>query len=525
MLKSDLLNYLVEQNILPSELAQEIKTYAVERQQTMVAYLISQQLVNSQELAKAIAHIFALTYFNLDQINDTDIFLSLLPDHFIRDKQVLPIQLKDNILFIAVADPTQQDIFSEVAFRLGKQVEMRIVESDKLAKRIARLLHLQAQENLTDNTPIMYYVEKLLLDAVSKSASDIHIENEVQQMRIRFRIDGILYLISQIPASIAPRLIAHLKVLSQLDITERRLPQDGRFCINHFSGQKIDCRMSVCPTLMGEKIVIRLLNATQQTVEVSALGFNEKQKEFFLKEINRSQGMILVTSPTGSGKTMTLYTALQLRNDISVNISTVEDPVEIMLPGINQVQINLKAGLTFATALRAFLRQDPDIMMVGEIRDQETAEIAIKAAQTGHLVFSTLHTNDAPGTLTRLANIGIAPYHIASAVKLILAQRLVRRLCNFCKKPSSIQPVELSFITYQAVGCSKCQHGYAGRSAIYQLLPMTPKLAEAVIYDHSASLLSKLAREEGMLTLYEAGMEKVQAGVTSLEELTRVIQD
>jgi len=442
---------------------------------------------------------------DLDEIPDSQICLNALPEKIIQDYQVLVLGFYPEKAVIAVSDKTPHEILREIAFRLSTPLEIYWVDKDKLSKRIAFLLHVQAQENLTDDAPIVRYVEKLFSDAINKNASDIHIETEEKQMRIRFRIDGILYDVAKLSEQLAPRVIAHLKVLAQLDMTERRLPQDGRLRVV-VAQRAIDCRLSSCPTLHGEKLVLRLLNNSQTALDIDQLGFTAQQKKIFLDNIQKPQGMIIVAGPTGSGKTLTLYSALHYLNNPAVNILSVEDPVEIDLPGVNQVPVNDKIDLTFAKILRAFLRQDPDIIMVGEMRDMETADIALKASQTGHLVLSTVHTNSAAQTLTRLIQMGIPAYYIASSVMLIIAQRLVRILCRFCQG-----------------GCAQCQAGFSGRTAIYELLPVTESIAQLILNNADALMLEKAARQEGMQTLYESGVEKVKLGITSMAELLSVV--
>jgi type IV pilus assembly protein PilB len=376
----------------------------------------------------------------------------------------------------------------------------------------------------------------VLLDGINKGASDIHFESYEKVYRVRYRIDGVLYEIAAPPVSLGGQLTARLKVMSRLDISERRVPQDGRIKLRISKNRAVDFRVNTCPTLFGEKVVLRILDAGATQIGVEQLGFEEDQKTLFLGAVQRPQGMVLVTGPTGSGKTVTLYTALNILNTPDVNISTAEDPVEIYVSGINQVNIHTKVGLTFAEALRAFLRQDPDIIMVGEIRDPETADIALKAAQTGHMVLSTLHTNDAPQTLTRLMNIGVAPYNIASSVSLIIAQRLARRLCNRCKKPIEVPRAELvrqgfkekdlaDLRLFGPVGCDQCTNGYKGRVGIYQVLPMTEAIGRLIMEGGNALQIAEIASREGVATLWESGLKKVKAGLTSLEEISSVITE
>lgn len=465
--------------------------------------------------AKGIADAWQLPYLDLDDITDQEIILHKLPQRLIEQHQVL--LLSDNRL--AVADLTHIDAYQEIIFHLENSPFLVIADHDKLQSKIAALLHHQERENLLhDEASIVKYVEKLFSDAVNKKASDIHLETDTNNLRIRFRIDGILYEIAMLSKNLAPRIITHLKVMAQLDITEKRLPQDGKLRISIPNHSPIDCRISTCPGLIEEKIVLRLLNINTQPLDINTLGFSATHQDLFISHIQKPQGMILVTGPTGSGKTITLYTALHILNNPKINILSVEDPVEITLHGINQVQVNHKIDLTFSTILRAFLRQDPDIIMIGEMRDKETADIAIKASQTGHLVLSTLHTNSAAETLSRLINMGIPVYDIAASLTLIIAQRLVRVLCEHCKSQDHLSN------TYRAGGCSKCENGYLGRTGIYEFLPMTSKLSEIILQHPDSATLEKQARIDGMQTLYEHGLEKTKSGITSLTELSRVTQ-
>jgi type IV pilus assembly protein PilB len=386
----------------------------------------------------------------------------------------------------------------------------------------------------TADFPVVRFINKIILDSLARHASDIHFEPFENAYRIRLRIDGILHEVSQPDANLAPRLAARLKIMSGLDISERRIPQDGRFKLNLSTGKSVGFRVNTCPTLFGEKIVLRILDPHAAKIGIDKLGFAAPQKKMFVDALDKTQGMILVTGPTGSGKTVTLYTALHYLNNSTKNISTAEDPVEIYLPGVNQVNINVKTGLDFAAALRAFLRQDPDIIMVGEIRDQETAEIAIKAAQTGHLVFSTLHTNSAAETLTRLANMGIAGFNIATTVNLVIAQRLVRCLCEQCKRPHTLDEsmllahgfkIEdiLSLKLFQAVGCNACNAGYKGRLGVFEVLRISPAISDLIMRHGTSIDIMQQALTEGMTTLRQDAVDKVRQGLTSLDEINRVL--
>ncbi len=489
--------------------------------------------------------------------------LSLVDEKLIRQHHALPLFKRGNRLFVAVSDPTNLQALDEIKFHTGISTETILVEEDKLTKAIEKALDSadssmsdlldEDLDNLEvtggdedrkddgvdadiDDTPVVRFVNKVLLDAINKGASDIHIEPYEKSFRIRFRQDGVLLEVAHPPQSMANRLIARIKVMSRMDIAERRVPQDGRIKMALSKKRAIDFRVNSCPTLFGEKVVLRILDPSSAKLGIDALGYEDNQKQLYLENLNKPYGMILVTGPTGSGKTVSLYTGLNILNTPDRNISTCEDPVEINLAGINQCNMNPKAGLTFASALRAFLRQDPDIIMVGEIRDLETAEIAIKAAQTGHMVMSTLHTNDAPQTLTRLANMGVPPYNIASSVNLIIAQRLARRLCSNCKKPVDIPREALleegfkedelgSLKIYGPVGCDQCSEGYKGRVGIYQVMPVSEAMGRIIMENGNALQLADQAKKEGIADLRESGLKKVRDGVTSLEEINRVTKD
>ncbi len=476
--------------------------------------------------------------------------------------RVLPLFKRGNRLYVAVADPTNLPAIDEIKFNTGLAPEPILVEADKLNTLIDRSLEAQGSSALADmsevldnvemasgeaqtedpdaddtnDAPIVRFVNKILLDAIHRGASDIHIEPYEQRYRVRFRTDGVLQEIAAPPLALAARIASRVKILSRLDISERRIPQDGRMKIRVSKTRAIDFRVSTLPTLFGEKIVLRILDPASATLGVDRLGFEAEQKAAYMEAIHRPYGMVLVTGPTGSGKTVTLYTALNILNTADRNISTAEDPVEINLTGINQVNINERVKLTFAAALRAFLRQDPDVIMVGEIRDLETAEIAIKAAQTGHMVISTLHTNDAPQTLARLVNMGVPPFNIASAVNLIIAQRLARRLCPQCRKRVELPHAALLQVgfheeeiprlrIYGPGGCDACNDGYKGRVGIYQVMPMTPAIAQIILRGGNATEIAEQARKDGVFDLRQSGLRKVREGITSLEEIERVTNE
>ncbi|ROQ30755.1 type IV-A pilus assembly ATPase PilB [Gallaecimonas pentaromativorans] len=501
--------------------------------------------------------IFDLTKFDLDTIPST-----LLNEQLIQKHAVLPLFKRQNRIFIATADPSNQSALEDFRFNLRLPTEPVLVNADELAKAIDKLLEKTGSAldigdvndaeladlavddesdrdqdigtGKEDDAPIVIYINKLLMDAIRKGASDLHFEPYEKSYRVRFRIDGILHEVAAPPVSVANRLAARIKVMSKLDIAERRIPQDGRIKLRLSRKKAIDFRVSTLPTLWGEKIVMRILDSSSTQLGIDMLGYEPEQKRLYLEALHKPQGMILVTGPTGSGKTVSLYTGLHILNTEERNISTAEDPVEINLPGVNQVQIHTKAGMTFASALRAFLRQDPDIIMVGEIRDLETAEISIKAAQTGHLVLSTLHTNSASETLTRLVNMGVPPYNIASSVTLVIAQRLGRRLCPVCKQPEHLpkdellrqgfspRQIEEGFTLYRPVGCSECTGGYKGRVGVYETMPMTEALAKIIMEGGNSLDIAAQAQREGIKNLRQSGLEKARQGVTSLAEVNRV---
>ncbi len=554
---------LVKDKLLSQQDAERIQTEALNNKVSFVTQLVESKKLDGNTIARVASDAFGIPLFEIDSLDLENAPIKLLDEKIIRRHRVLPIFKRGSRLFIAIADPTNLQAIEEIKFHTGLGTEPILVEEPKLGNAIEKCLaandtsfaQLTADDNLdnleliadqetTDTSaatgeegindaPIVKFVNKVLVDAINRGASDIHIEPYEKTYRVRYRQDGILQEIMAPPLALANRISARLKILARLDIAERRVPQDGRIKMRVSKNRAIDFRVSTLPTLWGEKVVLRILDPTSATLGVEKLGFEPEQKQLFLEAIQRPQGMVLVTGPTGSGKTVTLYTALNILNTPENNISTAEDPVEINLQGINQVNVNEKAGLTFASALRAFLRQDPDIVMVGEIRDLETAEIAIKAAQTGHLVLSTLHTNDAPATLTRLVNMGVAPFNIASSVHLIVAQRLGRRLCPNCKKPldlpkeallrAGFSEGELDGLTiYGPVGCDACNGGYKGRVGIYQIMPVSEAIGEIIMRGGNQLDIERQALKEGILTMRQSGLKKVRDGVTSLEEVESV---
>ena len=514
--------------------------------------------MSQNELLNQCVELFRVPYFDLSQFDEKSIDKSLLKERLIRRHHVLPLAQKGNRLMLAVSDPTDYGALENYEFSTGLQCDVVLCDYQQIDKVIENLfdathaLKLSEQdvndlgqvhqdeghgddehETSDDDAPIIVYINKILRDAIHREASDLHFEPYDGEYRIRFRIDGVLHEMAHPPFNLANRLAARIKVMAKLDISEKRKPQDGRIKMSLSQHRKIDFRVSTLPTLWGEKIVMRILDGSTTLLGIDALGYEPEQKILYLNALAQPQGMILVTGPTGSGKTVSLYTGLSILNTAERNISTAEDPVEINVKGINQVQINPKADLTFANALRAFLRQDPDVVMVGEIRDLETAEIAIKASQTGHLVLSTLHTNSAPETITRLLNMGVPAYNVASSVTLIIAQRLARRLCKHCKEPEQLPMDELlrqgyseaeiaNLTLYKAVGCDECTEGYKGRVGLYEMLPINPKIAQAIMNGANSIEITAIAKQDGFTTLREAGLHKAAAGITSLTEINRV---
>ena len=515
--------------------------------------------MSNQELLAQCVELFRTPYIDLSSFDPRSIDKHLLNEQLIRRHHMLPISTKGNKLFLAASDPTDYGAFENYEFSTGLQCEVVLADYRQIDNLIEQLFdathtlklsqedsdelsHLAKQDydnhhpeqgNEDDDAPIIVYINKILRDAIRRGASDLHFEPYDGDYRIRFRIDGVLHEMANPPYALSTRLAARIKVMSKLDISEKRKPQDGRIKLTISPRNSIDFRVSTLPTMWGEKIVMRVLDSSNATLGIDALGYEEEQKQLYLHALQQPQGMILVTGPTGSGKTVSLYSGLSILNTPERNISTAEDPVEINVKGINQVQINPKAELTFANALRAFLRQDPDVVMVGEIRDLETAEVAIKAAQTGHLVLSTLHTNSAPETITRLLNMGVPAYNVASSVSLIIAQRLARRLCKYCKEPEQLPTEELikqgfdansvaQVKLYQAKGCDQCTDGYKGRVGIYEVLEVSADIAKVIVSGGSSIDIAETAKEAGCATLRQSGLRKAAEGITSLSEVNRV---
>ncbi|MHB9118471.1 MAG: type IV-A pilus assembly ATPase PilB [Burkholderiales bacterium] len=556
---------MVQQGLLTTEEAEAFQAQANKSKIGFVSQLVQSNKLSPRAIAEFASEQFGYPQLNLDAIDLENMPVSVLDLKLMQTQRLLALFKRGNRLFIGTSDPTNLHALDTVKFQTSLSIEPVVVEDDKLNKIIARIIEASdtSMQNLggeefdleitdedslakqkeieasaeVDDAPVVKFIQKILLDAINAGASDIHFEPYEKLYRIRYRVDGILYEVAQPPLAIKDKIASRIKVISKLDIAEKRVPQDGRMKLVLSKSRAIDFRVSTLPTLFGEKIVMRILDPSSATLGIDALGYDPEQKELLLKAIQRPYGMVLVTGPTGSGKTVSLYTCLNILNEPGINISTAEDPAEINLPGVNQVNVNDKAGLTFSAALKSFLRQDPDIIMVGEIRDLETADIAIKAAQTGHMVLSTLHTNDAPGTLTRLMNMGVAPFNIASAVILITAQRLARRLCK-CKQPIDIPKEALlragfketdldgSWQPQGHVGCELCKGtGYKGRVGIYQVMPITDEMSRLIMKNGTAHDIADQARREGVRDLRQAGLIKVKTGLTSLEEIEAVTNE
>ena len=548
---------LVHAGRLSAKSAEDLVRSAKDKKTSFISSVIAAGAVSPSDLAHTLANALALPLMDLNAVDAQRLPRNLIEGKLAAQYQVVVLGKRGNRLFIGGADPTDQEAVERIKFATQLTPEWVIVEHDKLSKLLdaSNASVSETLESMTsgdfefdvtddvttreesseatsdvEDAPVVRFLQKMLIDAINARASDLHFEPYEYHYRVRFRVDGELREITQPPIAIKDKLASRIKVISRLDIAEKRVPQDGRMKLK-FGSKAIDFRVSTLPTLFGEKIVIRILDPSSAKLGIEALGYEKIEKERLLKCIHRPYGMVLVTGPTGSGKTVSLYTCLNILNQPGVNISTVEDPAEINLPGVNQVNINDKAGLTFATALKSFLRQDPDVIMVGEIRDLETADIAIKAAQTGHMVMSTLHTNDAPTTLTRLLNMGVAPFNIASSVLLITAQRLTRKLCETCKTQVDYPPdamlkagfaqsdLDGTWKPYRAVGCSACNNGYKGRVGIYQVMPITEEIQRIILAEGTAVDIAKQAHREGVRDLRQSGLVKVRAGVTTLEEV------
>ncbi|MDQ2701599.1 MAG: type IV-A pilus assembly ATPase PilB [Pseudomonadota bacterium] len=561
---------LVMDGALEEGKAREAMEGATTARKPLAQYLVENDFVAPAQLAAANSIEFGMPIFDIAAMDPNQTAIKLVSEELVRKHLALPLFKRGKRLFVGISDPTNTRALDDFKFQTNLAVEAILVDEDRIKAAIDKWLESanaledamgagdedEDFENLDvssgeddeldgdtgvdakgDDTPVVKFINKVLVDSIRRGASDIHFEPYETEYRVRLRIDGILKQVAKVPVKMSPRIAARLKVMSQLDIAEKRVPQDGRIKLNLSKTKQIDFRVSTLPTLFGEKIVLRILDGGAAKLGIEKLGYEEDQKAIFLDAVKKPYGMVLVTGPTGSGKTVSLYTALNILNDESRNISTVEDPVEIRLAGVNQVQQNVKRGMTFAAALRSFLRQDPDVIMVGEIRDLETAEIAVKAAQTGHMVLSTLHTNDAPQTISRLMNMGIAPFNITSSVTVVIAQRLARRLHDACKKPQELpeaallaegfteEEVKAGMTIYEAVGCSECTEGYKGRTGIYQVMPMTDEIQAIVLAGGNVQAIAEAAQVSKVRDLRQSAMLKVKNGVTSLAEINRVTKD
>ena len=560
---------LVQNKLLLEADAAAIQTQAAGASQPFIQSLISSKKLSARQIAEFASGNFGYPLLDLATLDDAFVPQKTLDAKLMQSRRIAPLFKRGNKLFVAISDPTHQQALDDARFQTGQMIEPIVVEDDKLIKMINKLVeasganfsamanaedvdltlvaegemgHSESQDNTggidVDDAPVVKFIQKILMDAINSGSSDIHFEPYEKYYRIRFRTDGILAEANQPPLVLKEKIAARIKVISGMDISEKRIPQDGRMRLRLSPTRNIDFRVSSLPTLFGEKIVMRILDPSSATLGIEALGYEPEQQKALLNAVSRPYGMVLVTGPTGSGKTVSLYTCLNILNQPGINISTAEDPAEINLSGINQVNVNEKAGLTFAAALKAFLRQDPDIIMVGEIRDLETADISIKAASTGHLVLSTLHTNDAPTTLTRMLNMGVAPYNIASSVILITAQRLARRLCKECKQPVDIPHEALlqlgfteseldgSWKPYHAVGCDACKgSGYKGRVGIYQVMPISEEIQRIIMTGGNAIDIADQAQREGIRDLRQSGLLKIKQGLTSIEEVESVTNE
>ena len=558
---------LVMDGAMDEAAARSAMAQATEAKVPLAQFIAEKKLVGAGALAAANAVEFGMPLLDVSVFDPAQNAMKLVSEELVQKHHVLPLFKRGGKLFVGTSNPTQAGALAEIQFHTNLVVEPILVDEDQIRRTLEQWQNTPTQlggelgdddeglENLEigagdedagsdsgvdakgDDTPVVKFVNKVLVDAIRRGASDIHFEPYETDYRVRLRIDGLLKTVARAPVKLSQRIAARLKVMAQLDIAEKRVPQDGRIKLNLSKSKQIDFRVSTLPTLFGEKVVLRILDGSAAKLGIEKLGYEAGQQKLFLDAIHKPYGMVLVTGPTGSGKTVSLYTALGILNDDTRNISTAEDPVEIRLPGVNQVQQNTKRGMTFAAALRSFLRQDPDIIMVGEIRDLETAEIAIKAAQTGHMVLSTLHTNDAPQTIARLMNMGIAPYNITSSVTLVIAQRLARRLCGKCKRPVDLPrnalqaegfteaEIDAGFTLYEPVGCDECTEGYKGRTGLYQVMPMSEEIQAIVLAGGNAMQIAEAAEQAGVADLRRSALNKVREGITSLAEINRVTKD
>jgi type IV pilus assembly protein PilB len=557
---------LVQSSLMNEDDAAALQEKSQAQKVSFLSATLAQKKISAKDIAQTASDAFGFPFLDLDALDQDSLPDKTIDIKLMQSHRVLLLQQKSNVAYIAISDPTNLHSLDTIQFQMGATLFPVVVEDDKLGKWIDRIVESKdtSMSNLNagsdefdlgleeageeqeaevvqevDDAPVVKFLQKVLLDAINMGASDLHFEPYEKFYRIRFRVDGVLRDMSQPPLAIKEKLASRIKVISNLDISEKRIPQDGRMKLIISKTRAIDFRVSTLPLIHGEKIVMRILDPTSATLGIEALGYEAEQQASLLKAIHRPYGLVLVTGPTGSGKTVSLYTCLNLLNDPGVNISTAEDPAEIPLPGINQVNVNDKQGLTFAAALKSFLRQDPDIIMIGEIRDLETADMAIKAASTGHMVLSTLHTNDAPTTLSRLLNMGVAPFNIASAVTLITAQRLARRLCKHCKVPVSIPHEALMEVGFTEAmlagdwqlygpkegGCEHCNNGYKGRVGIYQVMPISEEMAQIIMSNGNALDIAAQAKREGVKDLRESGLLKVKQGLTSIEEVEAVTNE
>ena len=557
---------LVQEQLLSEEEAASVQASAAAQRIPFVSQLVQSKKLPALKIAETAANAFGFPLFDLDALNPDYIPAKTIDTKLMASSRVMALQSRGNSLFVALSDPTNLHALDDVQFQVGMALSPVVVEEDKLSKWIARLVEasdasmqsLNMSEEFSldmesgnepvepevssaeiDDAPVVKYIQKILLDAINMGASDLHFEPYEKYYRIRYRVDGVLQEIAQPPLAIKEKMASRIKVISNLDISEKRIPQDGRMKLVLSKTRTIDFRVSTLPMINGEKIVMRILDPSSATLGIEALGYEPDQKEALLSAVSRPYGLVLVTGPTGSGKTVSLYTCLNILKSPGVNISTAEDPAEIPLPGINQVNVNDKQGLTFAAALKAFLRQDPDIIMIGEIRDLETADMAIKAASTGHMVLSTLHTNDAPSTLTRLMNMGVAPFNIASAVSLITAQRLARRLCPHCREPLDLPKEAMLSVGFTEAdldgswqlygpregGCEMCNGGYKGRVGIYQVMPVSDEMSRIIMKNGTAHDIADQAKREGVRDLRQSGLMKVKQGLTSIAEIEAVTNE
>ena len=560
---SGLARRLVEDNLLEEDVARKATEEAGKTRVPFVTHLVQNNIVDSKAIATSASEEFGTPLLDITALDPDAIPKDLVDEKLIRSNHAIPVFHRGNRLFVAVSDPTNRTGLDEIKFQTGISTEEVLVEENKLAAFMENFLESQEDDGMgdlgddddvdldmeavdetggggdvdettaIDDTPVVRFINKMLMDAIRSGASDLHFEPFEKAYRVRFRTDGVLQEIARPPVNLAPRISARLKVMSKMDISERRVPQDGRIKLKISKTKSIDFRVNTLPVLFGEKLVLRILDPSSAKMGIDALGYEDDQKKLYMEALYKPQGMFLVTGPTGSGKTVSLYTGLNILNTAELNISTAEDPVEINLEGINQCPVNAKVGLDFSEALRSFLRQDPDIIMVGEIRDLETASISVKAAQTGHMVMSTLHTNSAPETLTRLRNMGIAAFNLATSVNLIVAQRLGRRLCS-CKEKLEVPDsalLEAGFTAAQLAepfevfgpkGCEKCSAGYKGRIGIYETMKVTAEIRKIIMEDGNALQIGEVSAREGFGTIYESGLRKVISGATSLEEINRV---